>query len=265
MTGHVHFIGAGPGDPDLITVLGRRLISEADLVLWADSLVHPGVVAAARPDARVIGTARLPLGEIVGLMVEQARAGGLVARVQSGDPSIYGAIHEQMAALAAAGVPHSIVPGVSSAFAAAARLGIELTVPEVSQTVVFARVPRRTAAPEGEELRRSASGGGTVVLFLSAVSARRAVEELLAAGFAPDTPAAVAHRVTWEDERIVRCRLADLPATLRQHGITRHALLIVGRALDPALPGDGLRSHLYREDYSHLFRRGRRSGRGGAG
>ena len=263
MTGHVYFIGAGPGDPELITVKGRRLIREADLVLYADSLVHPAVVAEARPGARVVGTARLPLGEILGLMVAAARAGGVVARVHSGDPSIYGAIHEQMAALAAEGIPYTIVPGVSSAFAAAARLGIEFTVPEVSQTVVFSRVAKRTAMPEGEALRRTASGGGTIVLFLSATSAARAVEELLAAGFDRETPAAVVQRATWEDEQVVRCRLGDIPAELRRRGITRHALLVVGRALDPALLQGGLRSSLYREEYSHLFRKGSHPVKGG--
>lgn len=263
MTGHVYFIGAGPGDPELITVKGKRLIGEADLVLYADSLVHPGIVSAARREARVIGTSGLPLGEIVGLMVDTARAGGGVARVHSGDPSIYGAIHEQMAVLEEEAIPYTIVPGVSSAFAAAARLGIEFTVPEVSQTVVFTRVAKRTATPEGERLARTASGGGTIVLFLSATSVDTAVKELLAAGFHPDTPAAIAYRVTWEDERLIRCHLGDLAATLRAERITRHALLIVGRALNLALRPGGLRSHLYREDYSHLFRKGRRTdGRG---
>lgn len=258
MTGHVYFVGAGPGDPELLTVKGRRVISEADLVLFADSLVHPGVAALARPEAEVLGTAALTLPEIVARMVAAARQGKIVARVQSGDPSMYGAIHEQMAALEAEGIPYTIIPGVSSAFAAAARLGIELTVPGISQTVIFTRVAKRTDGPPAERLSQVARAAGTVVLFLSATTVDQVVAELLAAEWPPTTPAAIAYRVGWEDEQILRCPLSALPKTLREARITRQALLLVGRCLDPELRRPTVRSRLYRADHSHLYRKGQR-------
>ena len=163
----VVFVGAGPGDPDLLTIRGRRIIEQADLVVWADSLVHPGVAALARPDAEVIGSSTLTLEEISRRTVEAARAGKLVARVQSGDPAVYGAMHEQMVLLDAAEVPYAVVPGVSSVFAAAAALDAELTVPEVAQTVILTRLPSRTTIPEQEQLRAMAAHGGTIALFLT--------------------------------------------------------------------------------------------------
>ena len=262
--GMVVFVGAGPGDPDLLTVRGRRIIEQADLVVWADSLVHPGVAALARPDAEVIGSANMTLEEISRRMIETARAGNLVARVQSGDPAIYGAMHEQMVLLDAAQVPYAVVPGVSSVFAAAAALDAELTVPEVAQTVILTRLPSRTTIPEQEQLRAMAAHGGTIALFLTISVVERAVAELIAGGYAPDTPAAVLHRVTWDDETIIRGTLADIAASSRAAGLTRQALILVGRAIDPHLrrAAAANRSNLYDPTYSHVFRlaegRGRR-------
>jgi precorrin-4/cobalt-precorrin-4 C11-methyltransferase len=256
--GWVYFVGAGPGDPDLCTLRGKAVIESADLVLWADSLVHPGLLAWARPDARVVGTSALTLDQIVAAMVEAARAGGVVARLHSGDPSVYGAIGEQMRALDEAGVPYRVVPGVSSAFAAAAALRRELTAPGLAQTVVFTRVPRRTEAAPGERLREAVRAGGTLVLFLSLTAVEEAVAEMRAGGLDDATPAAVAHRVTWEDERLIRTTLGRLAADVREARLTRHGLILVGRALEP---GGAARSRLYDRGFSHGYRGGRKGRR----
>ena len=263
--GMVVFVGAGPGDPELLTLRGKAALERADLVIYADSLVHPGIAAFARPGAEIVRSASLTLEQIADRMIAAARSGQLVARVQSGDPSIYGAIHEQMARLDEAGVAYAIVPGVSSAFAAAAALRAELTVPDVSQTVIFTRLPSRTTVPERERLREMARHGGTIVLFLSVSVIERAVGELVAGGYSPETPAAVLHRVTWEDELILRGTLADIAARARAHHLTKQAIILVGQALDPALRRLGAtnRSNLYDPSYSHSFRQtARREQRG---
>ena len=263
--GMVVFVGAGPGDPDLLTIRGRQVIEQADLVVWADSLVHPGVAALARPDAETIGSSTMTLEQTSERIIAAARAGKLVARVQSGDPSVYGAMHEQMVLLEAASVDYAVVPGVSAVFAAAAALNAELTVPDVAQTVILTRLPSRTTIPEQEKLRAMAAHGGTIALFLTVTAIDRAVAELIAGGYAPETPAAVLHRVSWEDETILRGTLADIAAASRAAGFTRQALILVGRAIDPELRRLAVanRSNLYDPTYSHVFRlaegRGRRA------
>ncbi|MGE3268741.1 MAG: precorrin-4 C(11)-methyltransferase [Chloroflexota bacterium] len=254
--GMVVFVGAGPGDPDLLTIRGQRVIQEADLVVWADSLVHPGVAALARPDAETIGSSSMTLEVISEKMIAAARAGKLVARVQSGDPAIYGAMHEQMVLLDAADVPYAVVPGVSAVFAGAAALNAELTVPDVAQTVILTRLPSRTTIPEQERLRAMAAHGGTICLFLSVTVIERVVSELIAGGYTPDTPAAVLHRVTWEDETIIRGTLADIAAASRAAGLQRQALILVGRVIDPQLRAAAAshRSNLYDPAWSHVFR-----------
>jgi precorrin-4 C11-methyltransferase len=233
--GRVVFVGAGPGDPELLTVRGKSVIERADLVVYADSLVHPRIAALARDGAEVIGSSSLTLEQISDRMISAAREGKLVARVQSGDPSLYGAVHEQMVRLTGARVPYEIVPGVSAAFAAAAALGVELTVPDVAQTVILTRLPSRTTIPEHERLREMARHGGTVVLFLSVNVIERAVRELIEGGYPADTPAAVLHRVSWEDELILRGTLADIAGQSRRAGLTKQAIILTGRALDPSL------------------------------
>jgi precorrin-4/cobalt-precorrin-4 C11-methyltransferase len=254
-TGHVYFIGAGPGAPDLITLRGRDLIARADLIIFADSLVDPAVCAPARPDAEVLGSSTLTLEEITRRMIDGARDGKLVARLQSGDPAIYGAIHEQITRLDEAGVPWTIVPGVTSAFAAAAALGVELTVPRVAQTVIMTRISGRASpVPEGESLASLAAHGTSLVLFLSIAHMTRVIKELVAGGYRPDTPAAVVYRVTWPDEAIIRGTLGDIRAKVRAAKWTRQALILVG----PALAREdlaALRSRLYSSDHTHLFRK----------
>jgi precorrin-4/cobalt-precorrin-4 C11-methyltransferase len=258
--GVVYFIGAGPGDPELLTVKAKRLIETADVVVWADSLVHPDVAALARADADVLGSSALTLEQITDTLVAASRAGKTVARVQSGDPSLYGAIHEQQVLLEHERVPYEIVPGVSSAFAAAALLDAELTVPDVAQTVIFTRVANRTTTvPSGERLRELARHGATLVIFLSASVIEKVVEELQTGGYTAETPAAVVYRATWEDQQILRGTLADIAPAARAARITKQALILVGPALDPTLRQHAAataRSHLYRPDYTHLFRKG---------
>jgi precorrin-4 C11-methyltransferase len=252
----VYFIGAGPGAPDLITVRGRALIEMADVVIYADSLVDPRVCEYARSDAEVLGSSSLTLEEIVERMIAAARAGKMIARLHSGDPAIYGAIHEQIARLDAADVSWSIVPGVSSAFAAAAAIGAELTVPEVSQSVIMTRISGRASpVPTGEDLRSLAAHGTSLVLFLSVSHIARVVKELVAGGYPTDTPVAVVYRVSWPDEAIVSGTLADIRAKVRAVKWTKQALILVG----PALAGgpDGHRSRLYSPEYTHLFRKAR--------
>jgi precorrin-4 C11-methyltransferase len=261
--GLVVFVGAGPGDPELLTVRGRRIIERADLVIFADSLVHPGVGALAKPGAEVIGSSSLTLEAVAERMIAAARADKLVARVQSGDPSVYGAMHEQMVLLDAAGIEYEVVPGVSAVFAAAAALKAELTVPEVAQTVVLTRLPSRTTIPEQERLRAMAAHGGTIALFLSVNVIERVVSELEVGGYAPDTPAAVLHRVSWEDETIIRGTLADIAASARATGLVRQALILVGRAIDPELRriAAANRSNLYDPSFSHVVRLAQGRGR----
>jgi precorrin-4 C11-methyltransferase len=256
--GTVYVVGAGPGAVDLITVRGRALIEAADLILFADSLVSAAYADLAKPGARIVGSSGLALDEISALLVEAARRGEVVVRLQSGDPSVYGALHEQSVALRAAGVPIVVVPGVNSAFAASAALGAELTVPGLAQTVILTRASggRATAVPERESLRALAGHGATLALFLSASLIESAVADLIAGGYGPDTPAAIAYRVSWEDERLVRCPLQDVPARMRAEQIGRSCVVLVGPALTAAETASEARSHLYDPAYTHRYRSG---------
>ena len=259
--GKVYFIGGGPGDPELLTLKAKRLIESAEVVIYADSLVHPAIVAFARPDAAVHGSRDLTLDEIMSLTLAAVAEGKTVARIQSGDPALYGAILEQMRILEREGVDYEIIPGVSAAFAAAAKLKAELTVPEVSQTVIMTRAQGRIAMPPKEQLQDLAAHNCTLVIFLGVTRMPQIVRELTAAGYAADTPAAVVYRVGWEDEKIIRGTLADIAGLVREAKINRQALVFVGQAIDPALrdpaaaAAEIASSHLYSGSYTHLFRR----------
>jgi precorrin-4/cobalt-precorrin-4 C11-methyltransferase len=249
--GKVWFIGAGPGAPDLLTIRGSRLIGGADVVIWARSLVDEGILAYARTDAEIIESTTIPL-EGVRKLYERAVDEDLeVARVHSGDPSIYGAVMEQIEVCEEVGLDWEIVPGVSSLGAAAAAIGRELTVPEVSQSVILTRRASRTPMPEGEDIRSFAKHGTTMAIFLSAAKPRALQEELLEGGYAPETPCVVVYRASWPDESVIECRLEDLAGRIREAGFTRQALILVG----PGLGAGGTRSHLYSPDFSHMFRR----------
>ena len=247
----VHFIGAGPGDPDLITVRGRRLIEASPVVLYAGSLVPPEVIACAPEGARVIDTAPMTLDEIVAEMRAADADGKDVARVHSGDPSLYGAIGEQMRRLDALGIPYDVTPGVPAYAAAAAALERELTLPGVSQTVILTRTSTRSSPmPEGEELAALARTGATLAIHLS-VRSVGAVCEALAPAYGADCPAAVVYRASWPDERIVTGTLADLSAKVRPLRLRRTALILVGQVLAAETFDD---SALYDAAHHHLLR-----------
>ena len=247
----VHFIGAGPGAPDLITVRGLELIRRSPVCLYAGSLVPQAIVAAAPSGARVIDTASLTLDDIVGHLTAAHAAGLDVARVHSGDPSLYGAIAEQMRRLDALDIPYDVTPGVPSFAAAAAALRCELTVPELVQTVILTRTATRASAmPPGEELERLAASGATLAIHLSVANLARVVRALLP-HYGPDCPAVVAYRVSWPDQRLFRGTLTDIRAQVKEAGITRTALILVGRALAGAR---GAESRLYAADHHHLLR-----------
>ncbi len=251
----VHFIGAGPGAPDLITVRGLRLIRRCPVVLYAGSLVPRAVIAEAGADAtvaaRVIDTAPLDLDAIVA-EIERAKGEDLdVARVHSGDPSFYGAMAEQIRRLQALGIAYDITPGVPAFAAAAAALGQELTLPEIAQSVVLTRTAvQASAMPEGESLAAFAATGATLAIHLSINNLARVVRELVPVCGA-DCPAVVAYRVSWPDQRIIRATLATIRERVKGQGITRTALILVGRALDAAAFAD---SRLYARDHHHVLR-----------
>jgi precorrin-4 C11-methyltransferase len=264
--GTVYFIGAGPGAPDLITVRGRDLIAQADLILYADSLVEESVAGFARKDqVRIETSSQLHLEQILDLIVETAQTGGIVARIHSGDPALYGAVHEQMAYLEDHDIPYEVVPGVTAAFAAAAQLKTELTVPDVVQTIILTRTAGRTTMPEGEDLKTLAAPGASLAIYLSVSRIRQVVDDLLASGgYGPETPVAVHHKVTWPDQSHVTGALADIVEKVKAAGYTKHALILVSPALDPRLKGKQRRtsSHLYDKTYTHRFRRAENSQRG---
>ena len=252
----VHFIGAGPGAPDLVTVRGLRLIESCPVCLYAGSLVPGAILASAPSDARLIDTAPLTLDEIVAHM-SQAHGNGLdVARLHSGDPSLYGAIAEQMGRLAALGIPFDVTPGVPSFAAAAAALGCELTLPEVAQTVILTRTASRSSPmPEGEAIERLAASRATLAIHLSVANLARVVRALTPS-YGADCPAVVAYRVSWPDELLIRGTLADIRAKVKEARITRTALVLVG----PALAGEStIESRLYAADHHHLMRPRQRS------
>lgn len=252
----VHFIGAGPGDPDLITVKGRRLIETCPVCLYAGSLVPEAIVACAPAGARVLDTAPMTLDEIVDEIAAAHAAGQDVARVHSGDPSLYGAIAEQIRRLAELGIPYAIVPGVPAFAAAAAALGQELTIPELSQTVILTRTAMKSSAmPEGEDLETLGRSGATLAIHLS-VRNLLEVERRLSPLYGADCPVVVAYRVGWPDQQILRGTLADIRDRVRAAKITRTALVFVGRALGPAHFPD---SALYDAAHVHVLRPKRRA------
>jgi precorrin-4/cobalt-precorrin-4 C11-methyltransferase len=247
----VHFIGAGPGAPDLITVRGLRLIERCSVCLYAGSLVPREIVAAAPPNAKVIDTAPLTLDEIIAEIETAYRRGVEIARIHSGDPSLYGAIAEQIRRLEALDIPYDVTPGVPAFAAAAAALRRELTLPAVAQTVILTRTATCSSTmPEKESLDRFATTGATLAIHLSIANLARVVRELLPF-YGSECPVVVAYRVSWPDEQLIRGTLADIREKVKRAGITRTALILVG----PALGGEGgIDSRLYAADHHHLLR-----------
>ena len=256
--GKVVFIGAGPGDPDLLTLKGQRALARADVVVYAGSLVPEEILRHAPPTAALHNSAPLTLEEVMDRLVTAVRAGKRVVRLHSGDTSLYSAIREQMTRLDAAGIDYEVIPGVSSFQAAAAALNAELTLPEVTQTVILTRAEGQTPMPAGEALADLARHRATLCIFLSARMAQQVQEQLLSA-YPPETPAAVLYRVSWPDEKIIVTTLRDLAEEVRRHNLTRTTLILVGASLGDRRAGSvsdrsDLRSRLYDQHHGHLFR-----------
>ena len=247
----VHFIGAGPGAPDLITVRGLSLIKLCPVILYAGSLVPEAVIAEAADDALIIDTAPMNLDEIMVEMEKAFAAGHDVARVHSGDPSIYGAIGEQMRRLDVMGIPYNVIPGVSAYAAAAAEMKRELTLAGVSQSVIVTRTAVRSSAmPNSEDLETFAKSGATLAIHLSINNMAKVVQEL-SPYYGDDCPVAVCYRVGWPDQEIIEGTLIDIRDKVKSAGFTRTALIMVGRVLDPLAFDD---SRLYAPDHHHVLR-----------
>ncbi|WP_448564729.1 precorrin-4 C(11)-methyltransferase [Trichothermofontia sp.] len=245
----VYLVGAGPGDPDLLTVKAQRLIAQADVIVVANSLVPPAILTGVRSDAEVVRTANQTLETIVPLMIDRVRAGRSVVRLQSGDPSLYSAIHEQIEALIAADIPFEVVPGISAFQAAAAHLGVELTVPGGVQTIILTRIGGRTQVPEREALSALAAHQASLCLYLSARHVTTAQTQLLT-HYPADTPVAVCYRLGWPDEQVVVVPLAEMAQVTQDQDLTRTTLYVIS----PALKAMGGRSRLYHPEHDHLFR-----------
>ena len=243
----IHFVGAGSGADDLITVRGARLIAQADVVIYAGSLVNPALLKNCRPDCEIFDSASMTLEEVLAVMDKAEAEGKTTVRLHTGDPSIYGAIREQMDALDERGYTYDITPGVSSFCGAAAALKAEYTLPNVSQTVIITRAEGRTPVPEKEQLRALAAHGSTMVLFLSTGLLEKAQQELISGGYSPDTPAAIVYKATWPDEKVFRCTVSTLAETARENQITKTALITVGGFLGSEYD----RSLLYDPGFTH--------------
>ncbi|MEJ5363972.1 MAG: precorrin-4 C(11)-methyltransferase [Desulfosoma sp.] len=250
----VAFVGAGPGDPELITVKGQRLLREADRVIYAGSLVPPSLLGLCKPEAMLTDSASMTLEETHAAIMEGVRRGERVVRLHTGDPSLYGAIHEQMDLLDREGVAYEVVPGVSAVFAAAAELQCQLTLPQVSQTVIITRAAGKTPVPDRESLERLAAHGATLIIYLS-VQVIDDVVRALGTAYGPKTPVVVAYRVGWPDERIVRGTLEDIAQRVRTAGIRRQALIMVGDVFEQTRRP--VRSRLYDGSFAHGFRSAR--------
>ncbi len=248
----VYIVGAGPGDPDLLTIKAKKILDQADVILYANSLVPKQVLKDVRPDAQLIPTGSKTLEEIIPLMIQKVRENYSVVRLHSGDLTLYSAIHEQMQALAEANIPVELVPGISAFQDAAAKLGVELTVPGLVQTIILARISgRASAVPETEELASLASHKASLALYLAARHVEDAQEKLLE-HYPPDTPVAICYRLGWEDEKIRVVPLTEMADISRKEDLIRTTMYLVS----PALAGKQVqaRSQLYHPEHSHLFR-----------
>ena len=247
----VYFVGAGSGAVDLITVRGQRLLRQADVVIYAGSLVNPQLLKETRPDCRLYNSAKMTLEEVLEVIEQAHREQACIVRLHTGDPCLYGAIREQMDQLDALNIPYEYVPGVSSFCAAAAALNAEYTLPDVSQTVIITRMAGRTPVPEREGIASLAAHGATMVIFLSASMLEGLQAALLQGAYTEQTPAALVYKATWPEEKVVRCPLGELAKTGKEHGISKTALVLVGGFLGT----DYERSRLYAPDFSTEFRR----------
>lgn len=246
----IYFIGAGPGDPELISVKGARLIGEADVIIYAGSLVNPAVLTYAKEEAQIYDSAGMTLPEVLAVMQSAVREGKRVARVHTGDPAIYGAIQEQMDALDQAGITYDNIPGISSFLAAAAAMKREYTLPDVTQTVIVTRMEGRTPVPEKEKLASLAAHRATMCIFLSVHMVQDVVKELITGGYAENTPVAIVQKASWPEQKIVYGTLDAIGDIAKKEGIDRTALIIVG----DFLKGKYSLSKLYDPSFSHGYR-----------
>lgn len=246
----VFFVGAGPGDPDLITVKGQRMLQEADVIIYAGSLVNPALLSLAKKDASIYNSASMTLDEVISVMEQAVDANKKVVRLHTGDPSIYGAIQEQMDALDKKNITYDVVPGVSSFLATAAALKREYTLPEVSQTVIITRLEGRTPVPPKEKLALLASHEATMCIFLSVHMLDNVVAELISGGYTNDTPVAIVQKASWPDQKIMRGTLKTIAGIVKGAGVDRTAMIVVGDCLDT----EYALSRLYAPEFSHMYR-----------
>ena len=246
----VHFVGAGPGAPDLITLRGAELLKQADVIIYAGSLVNPALLDMAREDCEIHNSAKMTLEQVIDVMKQAEAAGKTTVRLHTGDPCVYGAIREQMDALDELGISYDDVPGVSSFCGAAAALRAEYTLPGVSQSVIITRLAGRTPVPEAESLASMASHGASMAVFLSSGMLGRVQEELLKGAYTEDTPAALVYKATWPEEKTVRCTVGTLAQAGEAHGISKTALVLVGNFLDSPYE----KSKLYDPTFTTEFR-----------
>ena len=246
----VHFVGAGPGAPDLITLRGAELLKQADVIIYAGSLVNPALLDMAREDCEIHNSAKMTLEQVIDVMKQAEAAGKTTVRLHTGDPCVYGAIREQMDALDELGISYDDVPGVSSFCGAAAALRAEYTLPGVSQSVILTRLAGRTPVPDAESLSSMASHGASMAVFLSSGMLGRVQEELLKGAYTEDTPAALVYKATWPEEKTVRCTVGTLAQAGEAHGISKTALVLVGNFLDSPYE----KSKLYDPTFTTEFR-----------
>ncbi len=249
----ITFVGAGPGAEDLITVRGQKLIQEADIVIYAGSLVNPGLLSECREDCQIYNSAKMTLEEVIEVMLDGQEKGRKIVRLHTGDPCLYGAIREQMDELEKRGIPYEVCPGVSSFCGAAAALNAEYTLPGVSQSVVITRMAGRTPVPDRESIASFAAHQATMVIFLSTGMLRELSAELIRGGYAPETPAAVVYKATWPEEKVLRCTVETLAQTAEAEGVRKTALIVVGNVLE----GEYERSKLYDPSFTTEYREGK--------
>jgi precorrin-4/cobalt-precorrin-4 C11-methyltransferase len=249
----VVFVGAGPGDPELITLKGKKTIEQADVIIYAGSLLNPEILGYAKAEARLYDSAAMNLKEVLKVMVDATNEGKLVARVHDGDPSFFGAITEQMDFLEKQKIAYEVIPGVSCLQGGAAALRRELTLPNVSQSVIITRPEGRTPVPEPERIRELAKHGTTMVIFLGIQHVEKVIKELKESGRPKDTPVSVVYKATWKEQKIVRGTLQDIVEKVKAAGITRTALIFVGEVLNPKAYDY---SKLYDPKFTHGYRKG---------
>ena len=249
----IHFVGAGSGAVDLITVRGQKLLEEADIVVYAGSLVNPELLTVCQKDCQIYNSAKMTLEEVTEVMISGEKQGKKVVRLHTGDPCLYGAIKEQMDLLEKENISYKVCPGVSSFCGAASALNAEYTLPGISQSVVITRMAGRTPVPEKESIESFAAHQATMVIFLSTGMLEELSKRLIEGGYQPETPAAIVYKATWEDEKVCRCKVKDLAVTAKENGITKTALIVIGEVLG----GEYERSLLYHPEFTTEFRQGK--------